>query len=189
MSELNRYTIAYKGLSVGKHSFSIELDNAFFEAFDDSQVLSGSGVVDVELDRGESMMTLLFDIRADVGVECDRCLEEVLVPIDYEDELIVRISEVEDDSDGDGDIMWLSPAEDFIDLKQYIYESVLLSLPYQRIHPEGDDGTLACNSDMLGHFKIVTEDEFEGMLSKGDTSTIGQSEMDKLLELKEKMTK
>ena len=187
MSELNRYAIAYKGLSVGKHSFSLEFDNALFEAFNDSQVLSCSGFVDIELERGESMMTLQFGMSADVGVECDRCLEEVVIPIDYDDELIVRVAEVEDDSEDD--IMWISPAEDFIDLKQYIYESVLLSLPYQRIHPEGEDGTLACNTDMLEHFKIVTEEEFEGMLSKGDTSSIGQSEMDKLLELKEKMTK
>ncbi len=56
----------------------------------------------------------------------------------------------------DGDTLWLSPSEDFVDLTQYIYESIVLSLPYQRVHPDGE-----CDPDMLGRFRIVSEQEFE----------------------------
>ena len=52
--------------------------------------------------------------------------------------------------------LWLSPSEDFVDLTQYIYESIVLSLPYQRVHPDGE-----CDPDMLGRFRIVSEQEFE----------------------------
>ena len=52
--------------------------------------------------------------------------------------------------------MWLSPSEDFVDLTQYIYESIVLSLPYQRVHPDGE-----CDLDMLGRFRIVSKQEFE----------------------------
>lgn len=68
-------------------------------------------------------------------VECDRCLGDCSVPIDYEGELLVKFSD--EVREYDGDTLWLSPSEDFVDLTQYIYESIVLSLPYQRVHPDG----------------------------------------------------
>lgn len=51
--------------------------------------------------------------------------------------------------------MWISPSEPEVSLAQYIYESVVLSLPYQRVHAEGE-----CDADMLRRFRIVSEEEF-----------------------------
>jgi uncharacterized metal-binding protein YceD (DUF177 family) len=52
--------------------------------------------------------------------------------------------------------MWISPSEDMLDLTQYIYESIVLSLPYRRIHEEG-----GCNPEMLAAFTELSEEEFE----------------------------
>ena len=46
------------------------------------------------------------------------------------------------------------PGEDEVDLAQYIYESIVLSLPYQRVHPEGE-----CDPEMLGRFRIVSDED------------------------------
>lgn len=43
--------------------------------------------------------------------------------------------------------MWVSPEEEDIDLTQYIYESIILSLPYRRVHPDGE-----CDPDMMARF-------------------------------------
>lgn len=71
MDILKKYSIAYKGLSVGKHFFEFELNDLFFKAFEDSQILSGNGVVRIELNKSNSMIELVFDIEANVGVECE----------------------------------------------------------------------------------------------------------------------
>ena len=186
MDTLDRYTIAYKDLSIGVHHISMPVDDAFFKVFDNSQITSGTGSVEIELTKSESMLHLSIEIDSQIGVECDRCLDEVIIPIEYESTLIIRFSDVSEDFDGD--IMWLTPDDDELELAQYIYESIYLELPYQRVHAEDEDGNLSCNSEMLEHFKIVTEEEFESIATKGDTSSIDGGDWSKLQGLKEKMT-
>lgn len=186
MDTLKKYSIAYKGLSVGRHNYELELNDLFFNAFDDSPILSGSGVVRVEVNKNSSMLTLMFDIEAKVGVECDRCLDEVLIPVNYNGELVVRFSETE--SDYDGEIMWLSAAEDSIPLAQYIYESVCLNLPYQRVHPMDENGHSECNPEMLEKFRIISEQEFAKLTpNPEDEKGLEPSQWAKLKELKDKM--
>jgi uncharacterized metal-binding protein YceD (DUF177 family) len=36
-----------------------------------------------------------------------------------------------------------------IEVGQYMYEFILLALPYQRYHPDDDDGVPGCNPDMI----------------------------------------
>ena len=52
----------------------------------------------------------------------------------------------------DGDYMWVSPDEEDINLMQYIYESIVLSLPYRRVHPDGE-----CDPDMMVRFTPATD--------------------------------
>ena len=60
--------------------------------------------------------------------------------------------------------MWISPAEGEVSLAQYIYESIVLSLPYQRVHPEGE-----CDADMLHRFRIVSQEEFSQIEHDAET--------------------
>lgn len=110
----------------------------------------------VRLDRAETQLVIDVRITGHVVVECDRCLEDCRIPVDYDGRLLVRFSDEE--REYDGDVLWLSPVEDEVDLMQYIYESIVLSLPYQRVHPEGE-----CNPEMMRRFRIVSGEEFAGI--------------------------
>ena len=136
------YAIPYKGLKSGSYNFDFQVDNALFEAYDCEEVRGGDCQVRVKLNRAETMLELNVSIKGEVICECDRCLEDCPVAIDYNRDLVVKFSDEIDEYDGD--VMWLSPAEDSLDLTQYIYESIILALPYQRVHAEGE-----CNPEML----------------------------------------
>ena len=82
------------------------------------------------------MLSLQTVIRGTVTVACDRCLEDCRLPVAFDGTLLVRFSD--EVADYDGEVMWISPAEGEVSLAQYIYESIILSLPYQRVHPEGE---------------------------------------------------
>ena len=145
MGVTKRYTIAYKGLKPGLHDFRFEVDGSLFEEFESPEIKDGACEVTVALERGEAMLTLDVTVDGSVVVECDRCLEECRIPVHYQGRLLVKFSD--EVHEYDGEVMWLLPMEDEIDLKQYIYESIVLSLPYQRVHPEvevqsGDARTL-----------------------------------------------
>ena len=138
MDILKRYAIPYKGLSIGNHHFEFEVDDRFFDAFEGSEIHRGHASVSVELVKTERLLTLDFTIDGEVEVTCDRCLDEFMMPVHYAGTLQVRFSETEKESDGE--VMWLSPNETELPLGQYIYESISLSLPYRKIHPEDAEG-------------------------------------------------
>ena len=181
--EVNKqYSVAYKGLKNSSFDFVFEVDDALFVAYESKEILGGNCHVEATMLKGESQLEFDFTITGEVTCECDRCLEPCQVPIDYEGHLIVRISDEE--GEYDGDVMWLNPADNEVDLTQYIYESIVLSLPYQRVHPEGE-----CNPDMLARFTIATQAEVDALEAEAesDNSSINEGDFNKLAALKAQM--
>lgn len=179
MEEAKRYTIAYKGLKSGLHDFHFEVDGSLFKAFGSTEIKDGACGVTVVMERGEAMLTLDVTVDGSVVVECDRCLEDCRVPVHYEGQLLVKFSD--EVREYDGEVMWLLPMEDEIDLTQYIYESIVLALPYQRVHPDGE-----CNPEMLKRFRIVSDAEFGDIEARAEEEHAGD-EWAKLAALKEQM--
>lgn len=167
---LTKCSIAHKALSVGTHRFDFKIGDRFFEAFEGSEIHRGKADVQVVLNKQSNLLTLDFRIEGEVCVTCDRCLEEFMMPVGYTGTLAVRYSETEQESDGE--VMWIGPSETEIDLSQYIYESICLSLPYQRVHPVGSDGKSGCDPDMLARFNIVSEEEFDRLTGNEQTETL-----------------
>ena len=180
MEEAQRYSIVFKGLKNGRHEFRFAVDRSLFEEYESSEIKDGACEVVVDLDRAETQLTLRISISGYVVVECDRCLEDCRVPIDFAGEVLVKSSDQVHEYDGE--VIWLLPGEDRVDLKQYIYESIVLSLPYQRVHPEGE-----CNPEMLERFRIISEGEFEALEQKAAAHVHSEGEWAKLAALRERM--
>lgn len=168
MDSLNNYAIPFRELSDGNHHFEFEVGGNFFAAFESGDIRAGKLEAVVELAKAAGGAQADVAIRGFVTVECDRCLEDCDLPVDYHATLLVRYASEPQESDGD--VMWIAPGQDTLDLGQYIYESIVLSLPYQRVHGVDANGNSLCNRDMLERFRIVTGDEFERETApKGET--------------------
>lgn len=180
-----RYSVAYKGLKNSSYDFDFEVDGDLFAAYESNEIKDGHCRVHATMHK-QSDTQLTFDIRieGDAVCECDRCLEDCPVPVDYEGRLTVRISdEADEEGEYDGEQMWLSSAEQEIDLTQYIYESIVLSLPYRRVHPEGE-----CNPDMLARFTVASDGQPEACPSTDDEPHgISEGDFNKLAALKARM--
>ncbi|MFR9513650.1 MAG: DUF177 domain-containing protein [Rikenellaceae bacterium] len=196
MGNLNGCKIAYKSLGAGAFDYSFTLDNEFFSRFEGSEILGGDCSANVQLQRGETMLEVDVEIDGQVLVACDRCLEPCPVEIYFDDTLIVKLSDQAQEYDGE--ILWLSPSESELDLSQYIYESVVLTLPYQRVHAQGE-----CNAEMISKFATITaqqaasmallaDDEQEQSDAESDaddeqTHGLAAGDLAKLLALKEQL--
>ena len=182
MDVTKAYSIAYKGLKNGRHDFAFDVDGSLFEAFESPEIRDGACRVRVGLTRSETMLRAEVAIEGYVVVACDRCLEDCRVPVAFEGELLVKFSD--EIRDYDGEVMWMLPGEDQVDLKQYIYESIVLSLPYQRVHPDGQ-----CDPEMLKRFRIVSDEEFAAVEARArhESETISEAERAKLAALRERM--
>lgn len=184
MNALNQYKIAYKGLSNGSHHFDFKVNDAFFEAFEESDIKGGEANVYIDLTKSASMLAVNIKIDGEVVVECDRCLDDLSLPVHYEDSLKVKFSD--EILEFDGEVLWINPADAELELGQYIYESIVLSLPYQKVHGTDKKGKSLCNPDMLKRFSFITQEELDAM--EEDTEPLADNpEMQKLKELKDKL--
>ena len=183
MEQIGLYKIAWKGLKNGSYDFDFKVDNSLFEAFETEEIKGGDCDVRIALKRSEAMLELDVAIEGEVICECDRCLEDCPIAIEFNDTLLVKFSDETDYYDGE--VMWISPAEDMVDLTQYIYESIVLSLPYSRVHEEGE-----CNPDML--VNEISEEELaalEAKVAESDVVSLDDNNRSILEALKEQMEK
>ena len=157
------YVIPYKGLTAGRHGFEFDITLQLFEQFGYADVKDASVKARVELERMREKLLLDVVMSGEVTVECDRCLEELALPVEYSGAMEVKFfrDETERGAEDDEDVMWISAGDNEIDLTRYLYESVILSLPYKRVHEEG-----RCNQAMLERFRIVSQEEFDALQTK-----------------------
>ncbi len=162
-----RYTIAYKGLKEGTHTRDWVVGDDFWKDHPQGGITGGEVEVAATLERGGAgTMRLEMAMQGSVTVPCDRCLEDCDLPVDFRGRLAVKVSHDAGEHPFEGDIIWVNPGDAVIDLEQYIYESIVLSLPLRRVHPEDVHGQPLCNPAMLERFKIVTEEEFEDLTTQ-----------------------
>ncbi|MDR1347691.1 MAG: DUF177 domain-containing protein [Prevotellaceae bacterium] len=145
MNYLSKYDVIFSGLSIGKHDFIFGIDDKFFEQFDYSEIKQGKLSANVELNRLSASMIAKVTIEGEVTTVCDRCLDNVAISIKYEGTLLIKHGESDDNTDGNDEIMYLNRADDTINLARYIYESICVSLPIQRLHSDESQ----CNEEMI----------------------------------------
>jgi uncharacterized metal-binding protein YceD (DUF177 family) len=138
MKASKEYIIEFAGLSVGEHLYELNVNDKFFENLDYSEIKQGDILVKVTMLKQSSMMVLHFDISGTVKLICDRCATDFDLPIIGSNKLIVKVGGNFEKSDDD-DIICIADNEHKIDLTQFIYEYIILSIPIKRMHSDEKD--------------------------------------------------
>ncbi len=136
MNGESTFIIDLRGRSTDSVEYAYQLDTAFYESVDDSRVTGGEVEARVLVVPKGDVFVLHFAIKGCVVVSCDRCLDDVEIDIENEDEWLVKFGE-ENIDEGD-DIVTVSQREGIIDVQWHLYELTELSLPMQCVHAEGD---------------------------------------------------
>jgi uncharacterized protein len=151
------YTIGISGLKEGRHTIDIEIDNKFFERFEESEIKEGSLIADIELEKRSTHIDLFIRISGKVKVTCDRCLEMFFYPLECENRLLVKLGKKIEDSDPD--IISLTGDDHELDLQQHFYDYIHLALPIRRVHPDDENGKSTCDPVMLKKLSELIIDE------------------------------
>ena len=149
MGSRKEYIVPFTSLKTGKHELEYEIDDKFFEDIDYSEVKKSSAAVNVSLDKQSTLLVLDFKIKGTVEVPCDRCGDEFDQAIENEYQLIFKLN-AEKYEEGD-DVIYLPASEYEIEISQFIYEYILLSVPQHRVHPKGK-----CNKEVLKKLKELS---------------------------------
>ncbi|MFI0491109.1 YceD family protein [Flavobacterium sp.] len=152
MNKTKEFLIPFIGLKPGKHQFEYQISNAFFEIFDYHEFNNSNIKVNVVLEKKSTMLELVFKHKGTVNVPCDMTNEEFDLSIKGNMKLIVRFG---DAFNNDNEELLILPHGEFqVDISQYIYEMIVLSVPLRRIHPGVKDGSL--KTEALTKLKELT---------------------------------
>lgn len=155
------YSLPIQGLKTGIHHFKFELDKAFFAQFEDSPVQDGKVHFDLELDRRPDMMLLQFTLSGYVKTECDRCTADIHLPLEDEQQLIVKFAD-EDLETEDEEVIFLHRDAPEFNVAKYLYEYVVLALPITNTYDCENDPNPPCNFEVLKHLNPEQNDPSSG---------------------------
>lgn len=165
MKQLKEFTIPFVGLKQGEHHFDFKIDNTFFSNFEYDEFNDAEVKAKATLVKKSNGLELFFNIKGYVNVNCDLSNEPYNQSVEGDHHLVVNFGDALNDED---DALLIVPHGTYeINIQQYLYELVILSLPAKRIHPGVEDGTL--NSDILEKLKELTPKDIEEISSENET--------------------
>lgn len=147
MKKRESYAVRISGLGEGNHNFSFELNREFFALFEQSEISRGNVQAEVVLEKKTGVFSLYFSLEGQVEVVCDRCLEKFMMDISTSQTIFVKTGETP--GEVEDDVLIVGRDDHEIEVTQYLYEFIMLSLPYKKIHPDDLEGNSTCNREML----------------------------------------
>lgn len=139
-------------------TYDFLLDNQFFANIDGPEVQKGKVNVTLNVKKTPKAFEMDFQTDGIVMVPCDRCLDEMEIPVSSTDKLFVKFgSGYAEESDN----MVVVPEEEGeINVAWFMYEFVALCIPMKHVHAPGK-----CNKSMMGklnkHLKTTPGEEQE----------------------------
>ena len=154
MSVSDLYSLPYLGMKDGFHRYYFTAGNQFLISFENSPIQEGEFEIELEVDKRGNISEFLFIISGKAKVICDRCLADILIPVSGRFPMKGKLS---NESGDEPEIIFMSPDKSNIDLSQYIYEMICLSLPLSNISDCENESPRVCDDDVLA--KLTKSDE------------------------------
>lgn len=180
MKVTNAFLIPFVGLKLGKHQFEYQINKEFFEDYDYDEFEACDIKVNIVLEKKSTMLELHFKHKGTIHVPCDLTSEMFDFPIKGKIKLIVQFGEVFNDDNEE--LLILPFGEHQVDVKQYIYEMIALSIPLKKIHPGIKDGTLKSEAlDKLNELKVSSKEPKKTDSKEEETTDPRWDQLKKLL--------
>lgn len=158
------FEIVFVGLKPGIHEYAYTISDRFFERFQQQDFRNCKANVRLQLDKKNGFMLLKFEIGGVLEVTCDRCNNNL--PLELWDEFNITVKMVENPDimngqEDDPDVYYIDRGESHIDVADWIYEFINLSIPMQKsCGLEKMDGP-HCNRAALDLLKKMESEETE----------------------------
>jgi uncharacterized metal-binding protein YceD (DUF177 family) len=158
MANKRTYEIAFVGLKPGIHEFNYEVSDQFFVEKGATDFTNCTANIKLQLDKKSSFMLLKFEVGGKATTDCDRCGNPL--PIDIWDEFNMVVKLVENpeemnEQEEDPDVFYIAKTESHIDVANWIYEFVQLSIPGQKVCNE--IGGTQCNKEVLAKLQAMQQ--------------------------------
>ena len=150
MNSLESLKIDLKGLKDEETALEFILDDDFFDALDGADVKKGSLHVSVSIRKATGFFEFDFHTDGEIVIPCDRCLDDMTLPVNTDNRLIVKLGSAYSEED---DVIVVPENEGILDMAWLIYEFVALVIPIRHVHAPGK-----CNLAMTQALEELSAD-------------------------------
>ena len=150
MGSLELLKIDLKGLKEEESSLTFDLDDRYFAALDGADVKRGSLHVSVSIRKTTGFFEFCFHTEGTIVIPCDRCLDDMTLPVNTDNRLIVKLGSAYSEED---DVIVVPENEGILDMAWLIYEFVALVIPIRHVHAPGK-----CNLAMTQALEELSAD-------------------------------
>jgi len=147
MDALKEFIIPIKGLSQSIYKYDFHVKPDFFLHFENTEIENGFFDVHVLLDKRVNFFELTFNIKGKFRTDCDRCTASIELPLVSSQHLTVKMSE--ETVDEDAEVVFIHPETSHFNVARYIYEFIVLSMPFNRTYACENDKPRPCDMSVL----------------------------------------
>ncbi len=160
MTGSHEFEIAFLGLKPGITVFEYELGDMFFDAEKSTDFQNCLAKVRLLLDKHAGFLQLKFEVGGKTDMQCSRCGNSIGIDLWDDFDMVVKIvdnaQEMNDQND-DPDVFFISRNESHLNVKDWIFEFIQLSMPTHPMCDESEIGGPQCNKEVLEMLEKLKE--------------------------------
>jgi len=168
LGRFDLYKVDLKDMQQNVQEIEYLLDNQFFTNIGGEDIQKGKINTRLTITKRGGAFNLSFVFSGTVIVPCDRCLDDMDLPIETTAHLIVKFGK--DYSEESDEIVIIPETEGVINLAWFLYEFVALAIPIKHVHAPGK-----CNKQMTSKLKkhsVKSDDDEQSFESDGSDDVI-----------------
>ena len=141
MGKFTEFKLPLKSLPEGTHSIEYHLGKKFFENMESPDIHDADLQVQLTVTYKRDLYTLDFTITGTITLICDRCLDDLIMPVETEYHINVKYGD--DYNDEADDLLVIPESDNYLNVAYILYDTVALTVPIKHVHPMGK-----CNRQM-----------------------------------------
>jgi len=146
LGRFDLYKVDLKSMQQNVQEIEYLLDNRFFADIGGEDIQKGKINTRLTVSKKGGAFDLSFVFAGTVIVPCDRCLDDMDLPIETTAHLIVKFGK--DYAEESDEIVVIPEAEGIINLAWFLYEFIVFAIPIKHVHAPGK-----CNKQMTSKLK------------------------------------
>lgn len=141
MGKFTAYKLPLKSLAAGTYDYEYHLGKQFFTDMESADIHDADLDVKLAVTHKRDIYRLDFTITGTITLICDRCLDDLIMPVDTTYSIAVKYGE--DYNDEADDLLIIPESDNFLNVAYMLYDTVALTIPIKHVHPMGK-----CNRQM-----------------------------------------
>lgn len=146
MGKFTEYKIPLTSMPQGEHRFEFHLGKVFFDNMENADIHDADLDVELIVTHKSDLYQFDFHITGTITLICDRCLDDLVMPVDTTYNIAVKYGD--DYNDDNDDLLVIPYSDSYLNVAYMIHDTVALTIPIKHVHPMGK-----CNRQMSAVLK------------------------------------